>query len=662
MSENGHMDREDLVRTMRRHHICVLIPTYNNAATLRGVVDGVLKYADDVIVVNDGSTDATADILASFGDSIVTVSYGRNRGKGAALKHGFRRALELGYEYAVTIDSDGQHFPGDLPLFVRAIAENRGALIVGERDLSGVDINGKSSFANRFSNFWFNLQTGLRLRDTQTGYRAYPLKRLRGLSLLTSRYEAELELMVFASWHGVRIVSIPIRVYYPPQSERVSHFRPVFDFSRISVLNTLLCVCAVVYGLPARGWNALRQKRIFTGDFRPFTHRNGERREAAVTLGRLVRSVYGITYFTFWSMAVFTPFACMYLRLGGDTEKKKLRFHRMLCWISGHLVKRFPGAATEFENPGGESLAEPALIVCNHQSHLDIPVIMSRHPKLIFLTNAWAWNNPLYRDIIRNAEFLPVSEGLEAIMPRLRDLRERGYSIVIFPEGTRSADCSILRFHQGAFMLAAELGLDIVPMVLHGAGHYLPKKDLMFRRGVITLSVLDRIPASGLEGLPLRKQASMLRSIIRDKYDSVAARKENMVYFRSLVSYKYAWRGWNVVSRCRRTLKDAERYSSVVDAGANYRKVRILNSGIGVFPLLYALVNRHTEVYAFECDAADHKTAVTTAALPANLHFVHVVWESGLDAGALYDATICLCGQDSCEDTEKGLFRLEIRS
>ncbi len=117
------MDREDLVRTMRRHRICVLIPTYNNAATLRGVVDGVLKYADDVIVVNDGSTDATADILASFGDSIVTVSYGRNRGKGAALKHGFRRALELGYEYAVTIDSDGQHFPGDLPLFVRAIAE-----------------------------------------------------------------------------------------------------------------------------------------------------------------------------------------------------------------------------------------------------------------------------------------------------------------------------------------------------------------------------------------------------------------------------------------------------------------------------------------------------------------------------------------------------------
>ena len=334
----------------------------------------------------------------------------------------------------------------------------------------------------------------------------------------------------------------------------------------------------------------------------------------------------------------------------------------MLCWISEHLVKRFPGASADFENPGGENFEQPALIVCNHQSHLDIPVIMSRHPKLIFLTNAWAWNNPLYRDIIRNAEFLPVSEGLEAIMPRLRDLRERGYSIVIFPEGTRSADCSILRFHQGAFMLAAELGLDIVPMVLHGAGHYLPKKDLMFRRGEITLSVLDRIPASELEGLPLRKQASMLRGIIRDKYDSVAARKENMMYFRSLVSYKYAWRGWNVVSRCRRTLKDAEKYSYVVDAGANYRKVRILNSGIGVFPLLYALVNKQTEVYAFESDAADHTTAATTAALPANLHFVHAVWDSDHDADGPFDATISLCCQDSFEDLDNGIFRLEIRS
>lgn len=107
-----------------------------------------------------------------------------------------------------------------------------------------------NTFANRFSNFWFRLQTGIDLQDTQSGYRLYPLGALRGLGLITSRYEAELELLVFAAWAGTPIISVPVKVYYPPADERVSHFRPVYDFVRISILNTVLCVLALVYGYP----------------------------------------------------------------------------------------------------------------------------------------------------------------------------------------------------------------------------------------------------------------------------------------------------------------------------------------------------------------------------------------------------------------------------
>ena len=171
------------------------------------------------------------------------------------------------------MDSDGQHYASDLPVMVKAIIENPGSLIVGERDLSNVDINGKSSFANKFSNFWFTVQTGKKLKDTQTGYRVYPLKKLYGLSILTSRYEAELELLVFAAWNGVKIVSIPIQVYYPPQSERVSHFKPALDFTRISILNTILCFAAVLYGIPARLWSGVRDKRFFSGEFKFFTRK-----------------------------------------------------------------------------------------------------------------------------------------------------------------------------------------------------------------------------------------------------------------------------------------------------------------------------------------------------------------------------------------------------
>lgn len=658
-----YKDKDDLIETMRRLKICVIIPTYNNAGTLHHVVSDVLNYSSDVVVVNDGSTDSTAQILDEFKDSINIVSYEKNQGKGYALKTGFKKALELGYEYAITLDSDGQHYAEDLPKFIKEIGENYGSLIVGERDLSNVDINGKSSFANKFSNFWFWVQTGRKLKDTQTGYRAYPLRKLYGLSLLTSRYEAELGLLVFASWNGVEIISMPIKVYYPPQSERISHFKPALDFTRISILNTILCGGAIIYGLPTRVWNTISKKKIFNKEFKFFTHKNGERQEAATTLGRLGRSLYGIIYFVFWSVGVFTPIAYLYFCIGKKTESKKLRFHRMLQWISIFLTKRFPGCKTTITNDGNESFDKPALIICNHQSHLDLPVLMSLHPKLIFLTNDWVWNNFFYGKIIHNAEFLPVSAGMEKIIPHLKDLKNRGYSIVVFPEGTRSADCSILRFHQGAFLLAKELSLDIIPMVLHGTGHYLPKKDFMFRKGEITLAILPRVSTSAHSDLVLREQASLFRKLIRNEYNKIVQCKEIDSYFYSLILYKYAYRGWNIVSRCKHTLKEAKRYSEIINGGHIYKTVRIINSGIGTFALLYSLVNKHTEVYAFESNLADYTVASGTASLPKNIHYVNAIWSSDFESeNRQYDMTIILNGQGSISNYSESVIKLPLKS
>ena len=233
-------------------NICIVMPTYNNAGTLRDVVERVLRFCVDVFVVNDGCTDTSAEILASFGENIAVVDYGKNRGKGYALKQGFKKAKELGFDYAITIDSDGQHFPEDIPLFIKALEQHPNALIVGSRNLNEENMPGKNTFANKFSNFWFKIQTGVNLPDTQTGFRLYPLKNLPNLSFLTSRYEAELELLVGAAWRGTDLIPIKINVFYPKAEERVSHFRPFWDFLRISVLNTFLCVLAVVYGLPSR--------------------------------------------------------------------------------------------------------------------------------------------------------------------------------------------------------------------------------------------------------------------------------------------------------------------------------------------------------------------------------------------------------------------------
>ncbi len=273
---------------MRNHKVkpVVIIPTYDNGKTVCQVIEDVGKYVPDIIVVDDGSRDGTDVLLRRmvcgtaggtseahcgeepeeasgespgvlFGESpadipvrITVVTHGKNLGKGRALKTGFAKARELGFTHAVTIDADGQHFPADLPAFLRLVEEHPRAIVVGSRNLRADGMPSGNTFANKFSNFWFRLYTGVAIPDTQTGYRAYPLDSLHGLHLLTSRYEAELELLIFAAWHNVPLIPLPIRVYYPPESERVTHFRPVADFARISLLNTVLLFVSILYGRP----------------------------------------------------------------------------------------------------------------------------------------------------------------------------------------------------------------------------------------------------------------------------------------------------------------------------------------------------------------------------------------------------------------------------
>lgn len=160
--------------------ICILIPTYNNHKTLQRVLDGVLAYTTDVVVVNDGSTDETAAILATYQDRITLISVPENRGKGNALRVGFAKAQALGFTYAITIDSDGQHYPSDIPVFVDALeqAKNKEVLFIGSRNMNQDGVPKKSSFGNKFSNFWFWFETGISLSDTQSGYRLYPLNKL----------------------------------------------------------------------------------------------------------------------------------------------------------------------------------------------------------------------------------------------------------------------------------------------------------------------------------------------------------------------------------------------------------------------------------------------------------------------------------------------------
>lgn len=238
---------------VEENEVCAVIPTYQNAKTLLQVVADVHRVVDTVFVVDDGSTDGTAALLdkATGNERPEKVlTHPKNCGKGAALKTGLTYARQQGFRYAVTVDADGQHRADDIPALLKAVEEEPDALAIGSRGLQHENMPAKSTFANRFSNFWFALQTLQRLPDTQSGLRVYPLRCLHGLRWMSARYEAELTLLVFSAWAGVKLLPVPVSVYYPPRDQRVTHFRPGRDFTRISVLNTLLCFLMVVYGWP----------------------------------------------------------------------------------------------------------------------------------------------------------------------------------------------------------------------------------------------------------------------------------------------------------------------------------------------------------------------------------------------------------------------------
>ena len=160
------------------------------------VIEAARSRCNHVMVINDGATDATSDLLKSVENEVILIGYSPNRGKGYALKTAFREAKKRGFDYVITMDSDGQHSVDDLPVFLDSIQQHPDSLLIGSRGMNHPNMPQKNTFANKFSNFWFALQTAHRLPDTQSGYRLYPLRRMDGMHWLTSRYETELEILV----------------------------------------------------------------------------------------------------------------------------------------------------------------------------------------------------------------------------------------------------------------------------------------------------------------------------------------------------------------------------------------------------------------------------------------------------------------------------------
>ncbi len=224
--------------------IAVVVPVYNQPARLADVVRRCVAICPRVVVVDDGSDAAVASSLAGL--PVEVLRHDVNRGKGAAIRTAAHHLQTQEVTHLITLDADGQHYPEDLPRFLEAIQEHPDALIVGVRDFATEGVPGSSRFGRAFGNFWVRVQTGTKVHDIQSGFRAYPVALLQNLTCVSRRYAFEVEIVVRALWGGVKVHEVPVRVDYPDARHRVSHFHKLHDNLRLTLLNTHLTLRAIV--------------------------------------------------------------------------------------------------------------------------------------------------------------------------------------------------------------------------------------------------------------------------------------------------------------------------------------------------------------------------------------------------------------------------------
>ncbi|UYW00984.1 1-acyl-sn-glycerol-3-phosphate acyltransferase [Flavobacterium agricola] len=270
------------------------------------------------------------------------------------------------------------------------------------------------------------------------------------------------------------------------------------------------------------------------------------------TIRLFILSVLFFIFYGIISISVSVLGRLVFLVLPVSKQKKQGWFSWLMSKYMTLIINLNPFIKNKFYNPYGETFAKPAVIIANHASFLDTLLIGMRVPKIIFFVNDWVWNSPIFGRIVRAAGFYPVSKGIENGAELLKDKIAMGYSIVVFPEGTRSYDNSVKRFHKGAFYLADQLQLDIVPFYIHGHSEVMPKGDFIAYDGTLSTSVGKRILHADLAfGTTYSEKAKNIAAYFKVEFDALRLQLEDANYFKKKLLLSYLYKEEEVIQAVR---------------------------------------------------------------------------------------------------------------
>ncbi len=372
---------------------------------------------------------------------------------------------------------------------------------------------------------------------------------------------------------------------------------PAMKSLGIVVVIGMFSVVAAAYIFPPMLYNFLVKERNGTPRIFPYTFRS------------MANSLFYFLKFLWICilMRVYTIFV-------KNRDKIHSQMHRYV-----QMIYKAPRVKFEVSNPHGEHFSKPSLIIANHQSSFDILAIKSLAKKILFLTNDAQQKNFIYGSFLKKADFYPSSLGYDVLTEKFKPLVAQGYSIVIFPEGTRSNNGQVHRFHQGAFYLAKQLNLDIVPVVLLGLNLIFKKGSLIVNPGKMVLEIGKRFTQDDpLMADTTLETARNFRHHIINRLEDMHKRHQNTDFYRQLVLHNYLYKGSEIANTVKKNLNGNLEYIDTFEGSTKH----IDNCGYGEIALMFALVHPETEVRASDPDPDKILVAKNCVSVPPNLKYI----------------------------------------
>ncbi|MEO8935086.1 MAG: MMPL family transporter [Xanthomarina sp.] len=318
-------------------------------------------------------------------------------------------------------------------------------------------------------------------------------------------------------------------------------------------------------------------------------------------------------------------------------------FHKIMSKFMKSVLDSYPSIKTKVINESNETFEKQAVMIANHTSFLDILAIGMLHPKIIFLVNDWVYNSPFFGKAVKLAGFYPVSSGIEEGVGHLQTKVDQGYSLMAFPEGTRSYTNKAKRFHKGAFFLAEKFKLDLVPIMIHGNSEVLPKGNFVIKRGVITVKILDRIPfEDALLSGTSRETTKKISAYFKEQFNTLRKNIEDETYFHSVVLEDFRYKGDAFYKQIKLDLKNNKTvYKTIMDTVGEKDSVLHFSKGCGQLDFLLALDRPDRRIFSYFEDKS--VSAIIKNSYLTNNHYKISVLETTADVLA-YKADVLILG------------------